>query len=346
MRRLAPIAWIALLVACDQVGATTKEKPGGDKPKRPPAPVAVKAAASGPISSYYVATATLEAEKTATVLARVNGVIESIAHEEGDFVKSNAVLLRIDNDEYRLKVTQSEAATARLDDQRQRVEKLVDKKLAAPEEFMTVKQDYASAKAAEDLARLELARTVVRAPFEGRLTARLVDVGRTVSNGTPLFEIADLKPLLARVFVPSKELKRLKQGQPVKLVLDSSQTELEGKIFLVSPVIDPATGTVKVSIEIDSYPEGTRAGDFAEVRIVTERREGALLVPRVAIVEERQDQVVYVAKGESAERRVVELGFEEGDLVQITKGLAEGDRVVVKGQHSLEDGAPIKILEG
>ncbi|MEQ8279226.1 MAG: efflux RND transporter periplasmic adaptor subunit [Deltaproteobacteria bacterium] len=343
MRPLLLIAAFAVL-ACDSVSA--KDAPKGDKPKRPPAPVALSEVKTGPISAYYVATATLEPQKTASVLARVAGLVERIQHEEGDLVKENAVLLRIDNDEYRLKVAQAEAETQRLADQVKLLQKLVAKDLAPAEELATTKQQLAAAKAAEDIARLELSRTTVRAPFAGRLTSRAVDVGRTVSNGTPLFDIVDLTPLIARVYVPAKELKRLKQGQAVKLVVDSDKTELIGKIFLVSPVIDPTSGTVKVSIEIPEYPEGTRAGDFAEVRIVTERRDTATLVPRIAIVEERQDRVVYVAKGDAVERRVLEIGFEEDDVIEAKKGVAAGEKVVVKGQHSLEDGAPIKVLEG
>lgn len=340
------IALLAASFGCEQVGASTTKKAGGDKPDRPPAPVAVAPVERGPIASFYVATATLEPEKIATVSARVTGLVESIAAEEGDKVKAGAILLRIDNDEYRLRVAQASARTTQLEDQHKRLEGLVARDLAPVEEFVTVQQDLASAKAEEDLARLELARTTVRAPFTGRIVQRQVDVGQTISNGTPLFDVADLDPLLARVHVPSKELKRLQQGQPVELVVDSSGTRLTGKIFLVSPVIDPSTGTVKVSIEISEYPETIRAGDFAEVRIVTERRDDALLVPRTAVVEERQERVVYVAAEGKAQRRVVEIGFETDDRAQITQGVAVDEKVVVKGQHSLEDGASIKVLEG
>ncbi len=344
MHRSGLLALVTLL-GCEQVGASTNEPPKDRKPAGPPAPVAVVAAERGSIASFYVATATLEPEKTATVLARVTGVVQSIAREEGARVKEGEVLLKIENDEYRLRVAQAAAHTARLADVHERLQGLVAKDLATVEELVTAKQDYASAQAEEELARLELTRTVVRAPFSGRLVGRLVDVGRTVTNGTPLFEIADLEPLIARVHVPSKELKRLNQGQPVELVVDSNHAKLTGKIFLVSPIIDPATGTVKVSIEISQYPEGIRAGDFAEVRIVTERREDALLVPRIAVIEEQKDRVVFVASDGKAHRRVVRIGFEEGDRLQVLEGVEAGEQVVTKGQHSLEDGAPIKILE-
>ena len=156
-------------------------------------------------------------------------------------------------------------------------------------------------------------------------------------------------PLLARVHVPSREFNKLRQDQEVSLVLDSSGAELAGRIKLISPVIDPASGTIKITVEVPDYPEGTRPGDFAQVRIVTEKREGATLVPRLAVLTDKGETVVYtLADGEEprAERRVVEIGFTDDASAQILSGLAPGDPVVVKGQRSLKNGAPLKILEG
>jgi membrane fusion protein (multidrug efflux system) len=128
-------------------------------------------------------------------------------------------------------------------------------------------------------------------------------------------------------------------------VLDSNHQRLDGRIKLVSPVIDPTSGTIKVTIEIQEYPAGTRPGDFAEVRIVTERREGSTLIPKVAIFTDRGDQVVYVAADSTAQRRVVELGFEDDVYAEVVSGVTLGENIVVKGQRSLKHGATIKILE-
>jgi membrane fusion protein (multidrug efflux system) len=185
----------------------------------------------------------------------------------------------------------------------------------------------------------------VTAPFSGRLTRRLVDVGQTVSVGTPLFAIADFEPMLARVHVPAKEFRKLQTDQPVELRLDTGDTRLQGRIKLISPVIDPQSGTIKVTVEIPDPPAHVRPGDFAQVSIVTERHDAALLVPRIAVFSEKGEDVIFVAADSTAERRVVTLGFSDNDHAEITSGLAAGERVVVKGQRSLKHGSPIKILD-
>jgi len=331
--------------------------PGGGGPGKGPAkpaiPVAVQAVVTGSISSYYNATATLEADKEARVLARAAGVVGSLSVEEGDEVAAGDALLLIENGEYKLRLMQAEARTLNLRSRFERMEAMLAEDLTTQEEYQAARSDLASAEADEGLARLDLGYTTVRAPFAGRVTQRLIDLGQNITVGTELMVLADFMPLLARVHVPSREFNKLQQNQAVDLVLDSNGTRLQGRITLISPVIDPTSGTIKVTVEVTDYPAGTRPGDFTQVRIVTERRDGTTLVPRGAVITEKGETFVYItADGEgedakpTAERRLVTTGFADDDHMEILEGVAAGDRVVVKGQRSLKPGADLKILEG
>jgi membrane fusion protein (multidrug efflux system) len=321
--------------------------PAGDPEDEKPVPVAIADAATGPIASYYEATASLEAEKEAEVLARVGGVVKALLVEEGHQVAAGAPLLRIDNDEYRLRMEQATARTAQLRSVYERMKEMAAEELASAEELETAHSALSSAEADEGLARLNLEYTTVTAPFAGRVTRRLVNLGDNINSGTPLFAVADFDPLLARVHVPSREFRKLSIDQKVELVLDSTGERIEGRITLISPIIDPTSGTIKLTVEVPDYPQGTRPGDFASVRIVTEMRPSALLVPRTAVLNDRGENVVYaVVAGEppTAERRVVETGFTDDEHTQIISGLAAGAQVVVKGQRSLKPGSKLKIL--
>lgn len=323
---------------------------GGQRPEQTAVPVAASAARVGTIASYYKATATLEAEKEAQVLARVNGLVQRLHAEEGDLVQEGAPLLTVENDEYRFRVEQAEAAAANLRSRYERLEQMMQEQLATEEELQAARSDLASADADLGLARLNLSYTTVRAPFTGRVTRRLVDLGQNLSAGDPVYALADFDPLLARVHVPSREFNKLRKDQVVDLVLDSTGARLSGRITLISPVIDPASGTIKITIEVPTYPAGTRPGDFAQVQIVTERRDGATLVPRGAVLTDKGETVVYTVAGTAeapaAERRIVEVGFTDDDNAQITAGLVPGEAVVTRGQRSLKHGVPLKLLDG
>ncbi len=313
---------------------------------QPPVPVAVAEARTGEIASYYTATATLAADQEAEILARVSGVVQKLECEEGDEVREGAALLHIDNDEYRYRLQQAQADRGELETKLARIGKMRDQELVSAEEFETVTNDLTAAKAAEGLAQLSLSYTDVVAPFSGRIVSRKVNVGQTVNVGTPLFGIADFTPLLARVHVPAKEFHKLAPGQSVELALESNGAQMRGRVRLVSPTIDPASGTIKVTVEIIDPPADVRPGDFAQVSIVTERRAGRTLVPKIALVNDKGEQVVYVSADSTAERRVVDVGFQDDLNAEITHGVTAGERIVVKGQRSLKHGAAIKVLEG
>ncbi|MCP4573918.1 MAG: efflux RND transporter periplasmic adaptor subunit [bacterium] len=325
-------------------------RPGGPGGDQTAVPVAVDATTTGDIASHYQATATLEAEKQAEVLARATGVVGELHAEEGDLVAAGAPLLTIDNDEYRFRLEQAAANTVNLRARFDRLDQMRAEELATEEEFQAARADLAGAEADEGLARLNLSYTTVRAPFAGRVTGRLVDPGQNVSAGNALFVMADFDPLLARVHVPSREFHRLQRDQSVDLVLDSNGTRMRGRIKLISPVIDPASGTIKITVEVSEYPQGTRPGDFAQVSIVTEMRRDVVLVPRGAVLTDKGETVAYTLvpgeHGPTAERRIVEVGFTDDDHAQILSGLEAGDRVVVKGQRSLKHGQAVKVLEG
>ncbi len=330
----------------DAAGGGLPTRGQGD-PIRRAVPVAITAVTTGRITSVYQATATLEVEKDADVVARVEGIVQAIdleTVEEGMDVKLDQALLRIEPEEYRLRLDLATAKAANLQSKYDRIRNL-PKDLISLENLETARSELATARAEEGLAKLLLSYTVVRAPFEGTIVQRHVDVGQKVSLDERLFKLADLSVLLARVMVPSKEFKKLQVDQTVDLVLDSDRSTLNGRVKLVSPTIDPTTGTIKVTVAVHDNVESARPGDFVTVKIVTEERLGSKLVPKSAVLSDKGDRIVFTTTGETAERRVVDVGFTDDVHAEILAGLDPGEHVVVRGQRSLKHGSPLKVLE-
>lgn len=344
-RQVLVCGLVALLLGCSRGGGGS-DRGGRAGGADTPTAVAVEPAARGIVIARYATTATLEAENRAEILSQSTGVITRIRAEEGDVVRQGEELLKLDDAAAQLKLRQAEAEVAEQESIFKRQNEGVQQDVVTRAEFDLASANLEAARIVRDLAAHELSLTLVQAPFTGTIVKRLVDVGETASLGMPLFEIANFMPLLARVHVPAKEFGKLRVGQDVDLRLDTDSQHLRGSVHLISPVVDATTGTIKVTVKVDAYPPGTRAGDFVHVSIVTERHENVIRVPNLAVFDDRGEQVVFVAQDSVGVRRPVQVGFIDDTHTEIVGGIAENELVIVKGQRSLRDNGAIRILEG
>lgn len=192
---------------------------------------------------------------------------------------------------------------------------------------------------------LEISRTRVRAPFSGCVVQRMAEIGRTVRTLEPLFKIGTFTPLYADVHFSEAEARLIHPRQEVLLQLGSDETrKTMGRVLRLSPVVDQASGTVKVTVELDHSEQGFLPGSFVRVQIQTERRQGSLLIPKRAMLEEDGEAFVFITNKDQAKRTVIKTGHELNGQVEVLQGLAEGQQVIVAGQGSLKDGMAIRVI--
>ena len=316
--------------------------PNGD-PAAAAVPVEVAVVEKRSISAYIETNGTLEAENEVDIVARAAAPIVQLLVEEGDAVQTGQLLARLDETEFR---AQLEIARVSVEEKKQafeRARRLFDQKLVSSEEFDASSSAYDSARAQFEASRIQMAYAEIRAPFGGLIVDRYVAPAQQVSTNQPIYRLSDFDPLLCPIQVPERELPRLRVGQRAWLEVDSWKGErFAASVLRISPIVDAATGTIKVTL--DATSSRLRPGMFARVFLQAETREGALVIPKSALSLESIGDTVYVAAGTTASRREVELGFEEGNYVEVIAGVAEGEPVVVVGQDGLSEGTPIQIL--
>jgi RND family efflux transporter MFP subunit len=303
-----------------------------------------------PISSLYSTSATLRADRQATVIARTRGVIERLAVEEGDRVRAGQPLAYLEDDEQRIAAIRAKTAEEKARREFDRLAGLHERGLSSLDEYEAGRTLAEDSTHALELAELELSRTVIRAPIAGMVVTRHLDVGATVSDGTPVYDLADLDPLYADVNIPERHVTQLKPGQEVRLTADATGATASALIERIAPAVDPATGTVKVTVAVQG-DSGLRPGAFVRVDIVTDTHVDALVVERSALVAEGRRWHLYrLGEDDTVEQIEVVLGFESGQQVEIDHPadsevvLAGGDRVVVVGAPALSDGAKVRVM--
>jgi membrane fusion protein (multidrug efflux system) len=312
----------------------------------PSVPVEVAETALGSISSTLSSSSTIEAEQTAQVPAKVEGIVTVVKAQEGDFVESGQVIACLEDEEKKLALEKARLRLGKAEAEYERAKRAIEEKLISKYDYEKALFDRDLARSELEIATLELDYTQVRAPFAGRITEKMVVAGQAVKKGDHLFTVADFGSLVARIFLPERDVFQLKRGQPAELVLESkAAARFSGSIRDISPIVDPKTGTVKVTVNVTRGSGELRPGAFVRVNIITDTHDEAVLIPKVALLKEDGEDFVYLAVDGTAVKRRVRLGYASQGLVEVVEGVVPGDQVVIAGHTALKENSPLDILK-
>jgi membrane fusion protein (multidrug efflux system) len=352
LRALATLTLLTSLAACgghsdaDAGPSRPHGMPGGmQRPSQSAAvPVQVDPVTRASIAQSIETNGVLEAEQEVDLVARTSGPITEILIEEGDTVKESQLLARLDDREAR-----NQVAIARVS--RDEAKLAFDRAKSTWEQGLVSQEAYDSAlsrlqatEAQLETATIQLSYTEIRAPFDALIVIRYVKLAQHVGTGTALFRVSDFTPLLCPIQLPEKSIGQLRIAQPARIRVESfPERDFDARVLRIRPTVDPATGTVTVTLEVQGRGM-LRPGMFASVFLEVDRHDEALVIPRSALVLDSIGDTVFVREDAKAARREVRLGFRDQDRIEVLEGLAEGDELVVLGQDGLADGTPVTVL--
>ena len=309
-------------------------------------PVEIFEAWRGEISSYIILSSTVETEQYVDVYPYLTGIVAALLAEEGDDLKKGAPLLRLDAEEYLLREAKVLTEYKSVQSEFKRIQAQFDKELLSKEEYDKANLSLEQAKLSWREAKLNLDRTTVRAPINGVVSLRNVRQGDRVTANTHLFSMVNLENIIATVHVPEKELSSIKLNQLTYLTSEYlGDKKYQGYVKRISPVVNPATGTFKVTIGLDGEHADLRPGMFVNTFIVTMTNNDALLLDKDAIIFDSDKRFVFVVKDSLALKILVEIGFEDASKVEILKGINESDKVIIVGQNGLRDKTKVKVVK-
>ena len=345
------ILGMMLLAACqpdaesDSAASADASEAKDTEDDSPAIPVETSAATRADIYAMYSGTAPIEADAEAGVIAKVAGEIREILVEEGDEVKSGQLLARLDGDRLRLELMQSEANLHKAQRDYQRNVDLKDRSLISAGDFEKIKYETDALEATYNLAKLELSYTEIRAPIDGVIAERFVKVGNTIDVNAITFQVTSFEPLIAYLHVPEREYRRIDRGQTAVIEVDALQgSEFEAVVARISPVVDPGTGTFKITVEVSDPTRRLKPGMFGRINIVYDMHAQALQVPRSAIIDEAGETSVFIVEDRKAVRRLITTGYANNGHIEIVDGLTGSEKIVVVGQAGLRDGSKVSII--
>jgi RND family efflux transporter MFP subunit len=351
---LTSLTALCLLCACRHEAAEETET-------ETPVAVQIEPARSGPIREAIAATGLVTAAPGAelTVTAPEAARIAELPKAEGDRVRSGDVLVRFDIPSLTAGAAASRAAIeqaqARVENAKaaaSRVQGLFERGVAARKEVEDAQRELREATAALDQAQSAsgaanalAGRTIVRAPFNGVVAKRFHNPGDLVEPGSndPILRVIDPAHLEITAAAPIGTLARIVANAPVRIVIPGGEEPIEGSVIARPAAVDPGSVTAAVRVRPASVTNLT-AGMSVEVEILGPEHTAPVLVPTAAVVRDGEATIVMTVGADSkAHRNEVEVGVTGSEAVEIVKGLKAGDKVIVRGQNGLPDGAAVTV---
>jgi HlyD family secretion protein len=348
--------------------------PGGGF--RPPMTVELAKVARGKIASNISVVGNLIGQQTVDVAPKAGGRLQSVTVKLGDRVRRGQAIAKIEDREIIEQVNQAEASqrVAEANVRRseadlslaltnvERARNLFARQLLPKQQLDDAEARYTSAVAALDLARaqtaqsearlkelrINLANTNVVSPTDGFVSVRHVDPGAWVSQNAPVASVVDISSLRLVANVVEKDLKAVNPGDRAEVEVDAYPGEkFNGRIARVAPILDPATRTASMEIEIPNPENRLKPGMYAKVTLEVDSRENVLLVPKIALVDSEGQRGIYQPNDENrAQFKPVTVGLEDNQKAEIREGLLEGDVVISTGAGALRRNDQLLVAGG
>ena len=336
-----------------------------------PLTVELATATRGSVSQQLLVVGNLVGDATVSVVPRAAGRLQEITVRLGDPVRRGQRIAKIEDFELQEQVKQQEAAlevslaTIRQREadlqlaltNAERSRSLFARQLLPKQTLDDTEARYQAAVAQLDLARaqnnqstarldelrINMANTVIVSPVDGFVARRAADTGAFVGPNAPIVDVVDIGRVRLVANIVERDLRQVQTGDDTRVEVDAYPGEqFTGRIARVAPVLDPATRTAHVEIEIPNPGFRLKPGMYARVTITTDERKDALVVPTNALVDVGGRRGVFLASDNNTVAfRAVRVGIEESAHVEILDGLVDGDRVVTTGAAALRDGDPI-----
>ncbi|MBI4536240.1 MAG: efflux RND transporter periplasmic adaptor subunit [Ignavibacteriae bacterium] len=293
------------------------------------------------LGGKVTAVGTVLSNEEVDVRSQVSGQIERISFKEGARVKKGNVLVKINDDELQAQLLRAESRLAIAEQQAARQRQLFEKKFVSEEEYNSAMNELNVVRADAQLIKAQVEKTEIRAPFDGTIGLRFVSEGSYVSPAIVITTLQDNSRMKIDFTIPEKYAAEVKVGDGITFRVQTRPEQFEAKIYSMDARINQTTRTLRLRA-LTSNPKGLLLpGSFATIEVILNERS-ALTIPTYALIPELKGHRVFVYRHGIAESQSVEIGTRAEERVEITKGLSDGDTLIISAILQLRPGAAVR----
>ncbi len=322
----------------------SKEKGNDDKKETDTIPVSIKVPERGDINSFLLFSSNIDTDKLVKIYPMTSGIIERINFDEGDRIKKGTVLAVLDDREASINEKKAKITFLQQKAKFNRQKEIYKKELISKEAYERLQFDLEQSRLDWEQKKLLLSYTRITSPISGLVSKRHVKAGNRVNMNELAFTVVYTREKIAVVNIPEQEKKQIFVKQ--KAIITADDTVLNGYVKLISPAIDPDSGTFKTTIEVKDVDNLMVIGQFVNVKIIKKVHKNVILVTKDILMFEGDKIFVFiVTKEKKALKKEVKIGFDDGSKVEIVSGIKETDRLVSAGKSSLKNESKVKIIK-
>ncbi len=288
-------------------------------------------------------TGSVIANESVEITSENSGKIERIYFEEGKRVKKGDLLLTLNSDELEAQFEKLKYSKKLREDSEYRQRKLLEKEAISQEEYDIALTELNTSIADIKLVEAQLAKTKIKAPFDGVIGLRYVSEGSYINNNTRIAYLANINPVKLEFSVPGKYSSKIKTGDKIVFNTDASVNDYQGEVYAIDPQIDQNTRTLKIRA-ISQNTDGTLIpGQFAKIELILTEANNAIMLPTESVIPQLSGHSIFKYENGKAKELNVEIGVRTSTEVEIVNGLSIQDTVLVSGLLQIKDGSDVEI---
>lgn len=280
------------------------------------------------------------------LLAKITGSIIEVRVTEGDSVKEGDIIARIEDDDYRIALDRARAAYNLAKAELERDKSIYAKGMIPTAEMDTRRTRVQTTKADLENAELQYSRCNIVAPMDGVIKRLDAKIGLLLAVGDPIAQILKIDKLKAVIGIPESDVNAVRQLDTVELSIQALDGQkIRAKKHFISPSPETVARLYEMELEIDNSDGRILPGMFVRADIIKKTVDHAIAIPFYSVISRNNEQYVFVEKDGVVEKRLVDLGIMEQWMVEITKGLSEGENLIVEGHRDVENNQQVRVIK-
>lgn len=297
------------------------------------------------LTNKVLTTGTVIANEEVDMKSEIAGRVIQIHFKEGGRVNKGDLLIKLNDAELQAQLEKSESRRKLAESNVIRQRTLFEKELLAKEVYDATVNELNSVQADIALLRAQIAKTEIRAPFDGVIGLKYVSDGSYISTTTKIATLQNILAVKVDFSIPEKYVNDILREAEITFTVPGTDKKYKGRIFAIEPKIDPATRTVTMRAICTNTDGKIFPGAFANIEVVLKEIKNALMIPTEAVIPELKSQKVFLYKNGQAQSQVIETGIRTDTKILVSKGLQSGDTLITTGVLLLRQGSQVTISD-